>query len=68
MTKEQTIMLNEFFKREDVQALMNDNMKKIATKFDLMAEYSLLREECESKLAEINLKIVEIDSPKKAEK
>ena len=45
MSKEENLKLNDFLKREDVVALMDNDMKVIAKKIDLMTQQALLQEE-----------------------
>ena len=54
MNKEETIMLNDFLKDENVVLLMSEGMKKLSKKVDIMTKQALLNEQFQkdySKLA-----------------
>lgn len=45
MNKEETIMLNDFLKDENVVLLMSEDMKKLSKKVDIMTKQALLNEQ-----------------------
>lgn len=53
MNKEETIMLNDFLKDENVVLLMSDEMKKLSKKVDIMTKQALLNEQFQKDYAEL---------------
>ena len=53
MNKEETIMLNDFLKDENVVLLMSDEMKKLSKKVDIMTKQALLNEKFQKDYAEL---------------
>ena len=53
MNKEETIMLNDFLKDENVVLLMSDEMKKLSKKVDIMTKQALLNEQFQKDYSEL---------------
>ena len=65
MSKEENLKLNDFLKREDVVALMDNDMKVIAKKIDIMTQQALLQEEYQSKLNGLNMEFDKLNKKDK---
>lgn len=53
MNKEETIMLNDFLKDENVVLLMSEGMKKLSKKVDIMTKQALLNEQFQKDYSEL---------------
>ena len=53
MNKEETIMLNDFLKDENVVLLMSEKIKKLSKKVDIMTKQALLNEKFQKDYAEL---------------
>lgn len=65
MTKEENLLLNDFLKDENVVLLMNDKMKVVAKKIDLMTKQALLQEEYQNKANEIRVEFEKLNKKEK---
>lgn len=61
LTKEENMLLNDFLKDENVVLLMNDKMKIVAKKIDLMTRQALLSEEYQNKANEIRVEFEKLN-------
>lgn len=61
LTKEENMLLNDFLKDENVVLLMNDKMKIVAKKIDLMTKQALLSEEYQNKANEIRIEFEKLN-------
>ena len=64
MTKEENLMLNDFLQDENVVLLMNDDMKVVAKKIDLITQQALLQEEYQNKLNDLNAEFDKLNKKK----
>lgn len=65
MNKEETIMLNDFLKDENVQLLMNDDLKTLSKKINIMTQQALLQEQFQKSLADLNVELEKLNKKKK---
>ena len=65
MNKEETIMLNDFLKDENVQLLMNDDLKTLSKKINIMTQQALLQEQFQKSLSDLNVELEKLNKKKK---
>lgn len=65
MNKEETIMLNDFLKDENVVLLMSEDMKKLSKKVDIMTKQALLQEQFHKEYSELAMELEGLDKKEK---
>ena len=58
-------MLNDFLKNENVQLLMNDDLKTLSKKINIMTQQALLQEQFQKSLADLNVELEKLNKKKK---